>query len=125
MPWVNKKLEKEFYRKRWAKNRSEFFGDKKCKWCSSVEKLELHHLDPSTKISSVIWSWAPERRLAEIEKCIVLCTSCHREYHASLRRKPHGTRASYTRGCRCQECKQAMAICHKDYMKRKKSKSFL
>lgn len=47
--------------------------------------LDFHHLDPSTKryrIASAITratNW--DKVLAEIEKCIVLCSNCHRKRH--------------------------------------------
>lgn len=48
--------------------------------------LELHHTDPSTKedaVSNMVcrgFSW--ENILVEISKCVVLCSNCHKKYHA-------------------------------------------
>lgn len=66
------------YQRNWvAKRRADFFVDKFCLWCGSTEKLELDHIDPSTKIANAIWSWSEPRRLAEISKCQILCHNCH------------------------------------------------
>lgn len=47
--------------------------------------LEFHHLDPAQKdleISVALrrWSWA--KIVSEIEKCVVLCSNCHKKVHA-------------------------------------------
>jgi hypothetical protein len=39
--------------------------------------LELDHVDPALKVSHRVWSWARERREAELAKCQVLCHDCH------------------------------------------------
>lgn len=46
--------------------------------------LDFHHTDPTGKENSITnatknWSW--ERILQEIQKCIVLCSNCHRIEH--------------------------------------------
>ncbi len=50
-----------------------------CRDCGSDKHLEVHHLDPSQKVSHRIWSWSKERREAELAKCIVLCRKCHNQ----------------------------------------------
>ncbi len=68
------------YQREWiAKRRNDYFKDKYCVKCGSVEKLELDHIDYNNKTTHRIWSWSEERRLKEIEKCQVLCHNCHRE----------------------------------------------
>ena len=46
--------------------------------------LDLHHVDPSQKEADpsrfVGCSW--ERLMAEAEKCIVVCSNCHKKIHA-------------------------------------------
>lgn len=48
--------------------------------------LEFHHLNPNEKdfsfgsVSSISW----ERLVAEVRKCVVLCSCCHKEFHAGL-----------------------------------------
>lgn len=61
-----------------------------CKHCGynrSQSAMDFHHVDPSQKevsISSngITRSWA--RIEKELQKCILLCSNCHREEHARL-----------------------------------------
>lgn len=70
------------YQREWiAKRRAEWFQGRLCVDCGAAEELELHHVDPSKKVTHRIWSWRLERRLVEIAKCIVLCRWCHIEIH--------------------------------------------
>lgn len=48
-----------------------------CRECGGSERLEVDHIDPTTKIDSEVWDWAPERRDAELAKCQVLCKACN------------------------------------------------
>lgn len=53
---------------------------------SSIPCLDLHHRDPTEKeftISSA-QSMSRGRIAAELEKCVVLCATCHRKVHADL-----------------------------------------
>ena len=48
--------------------------------------LDFHHVDPTTKdggIARMMWEQTPEKVKAEIDKCIVLCSNCHRKHHWS------------------------------------------
>lgn len=61
---------------------------KGCQLCSEREPvcLEFHHLDPTKKDFSI--SARPnmnvETILLEIEKCVVLCSNCHKKVHAGI-----------------------------------------
>jgi len=46
-----------------------------------VSNLEFHHKDPGTKLYTV--TAAPTRALAiaELQKCVLLCSKCHDNYH--------------------------------------------
>lgn len=60
----------------------EVCGYKKC-----VEALEFHHLDPTVKDFSIsrdgnTRSW--DKVKEEIDKCILLCSNCHREAHVEM-----------------------------------------
>lgn len=62
------------------------FGGKceRCGYSKCVAALEFHHTDPTQKDPSFRtmrnWSVKPEK-LAELEKCELLCSNCHREAH--------------------------------------------
>ena len=58
-----------------------------CSECGSEDELEIHHVDPLQKISHTIWSWSPPRMRAELKKCRVLCTPCHKKEHKILRQQ--------------------------------------
>ena len=107
MPYKDKKKQRQ-YQRNWKKERrKQFFLGKMCKWCDSTEKLVLHHIDPNKKEAHSIWSWSKKRRDREVEKCIVLCHSCHMDYHKPITVK-HGNRLMYkNHGCRCDRCRQA------------------
>jgi len=64
-----------------------------CGYSKCVASLDFHHLDPSKKdfqIGGKTISW--ERIKAEIQKCVLLCSNCHREVHAGVRDIPVYTR---------------------------------
>lgn len=46
--------------------------DKKCVWCGSTDKLEVHHIKPFAEY--------PELRY-DYENAITLCEQCHKRYH--------------------------------------------
>ena len=107
---------KREYNRVWmAARRAYWFADKFCVKCGSKEKLENHHIDPSTKVSHCVWSWSQQRRDAELAKCEVLCEGCHQnktniqlkeQFSTPLSEKKHGTNNTYNRHkCRCDLCK--------------------
>jgi len=63
-------------------------NQKFCKVCkeSDYRCLEFHHIDPKTKKFNISCYKGHSRKtlLEEIEKCIVLCSNCHKKEH-----KPH------------------------------------
>lgn len=94
-----------------AKTRAEFFSGKSCVFCGSTDRLEIDHIDPSTKVSHKIFGWTKERREGELAKCRVLCFVCHNARHSQEMRERlgngslHGNEGGYiTRNCRCDEC---------------------
>jgi hypothetical protein len=50
--------------------------------------IELHHIDPSTKIAEVArlisGCFSHHSVVAEIAKCAALCSICHKEIHAGM-----------------------------------------
>ncbi len=87
-----------------------------CRWCGSIEHLEIDHIDPSTKSFNISKKWTYlEMCLEELNKCQCLCKKCHRiksknEKHQKMlveRENKHGTLSQYMRyGCRCSLCKE-------------------
>ena len=78
------------YQQERGKNRKkkviELMGGKcvRCGYCRNYAALEFHHLDPSKKEINIAGngikgSW--KRLVAELEKCILICSNCHREEH--------------------------------------------
>ncbi len=69
----------------------------KCEFCGysrCLAALDFHHIDPSTKkfnlsMDQLYRSW--KVILAEIDKCALTCTNCHREIHAGLINLSHHT----------------------------------
>lgn len=59
-----------------------------CRVCTEKEPvvLDLHHLDPTIKEDnpSAMMKHSTSMVKAEIRKCVVLCSNCHRKVHAGL-----------------------------------------
>lgn len=60
-----------------------------CLVCGESESscLDFHHKDHKTKtatVSKLVTHKSRAGALKEIEKCIVLCSNCHRKFHAGL-----------------------------------------
>ena len=53
----------------------------RCGYNKSLDALEFHHVNPSTKSFGLaaIWRIGLSRARVEAKKCIVLCANCHRE----------------------------------------------
>jgi len=79
------------HKKRRARNKAWMKGylvGRGCLVCGESRRfcLDFHHINPShksQKVSSLIWNGSSIATLeAEVEKCVVLCSNCHRGYHA-------------------------------------------
>ena len=77
------------FRRRQKQRAIEYMGGSccKCGYSKCSYALEFHHTDPTEKEFSlsqtgVTRSW--DRLLAELKKCILVCSNCHREIHAAL-----------------------------------------
>ena len=85
----NKDKYKRQLNERRRANRQKLLGLKsklQCEVCGEAHPscLEFHHTDPKEKDSHVsygvhFWGW--DRVLAEVKKCQVLCSNCHRKWH--------------------------------------------
>lgn len=69
---------------------SELKGDccEICGYDRCKSALEFHHKDPKSKDFQISrsWSYSIERIKLELEKCILVCSNCHREIHEKLRK---------------------------------------
>jgi hypothetical protein len=80
---------KKQYQLEWVtRRRIEWFLEKWCVKCGSVDDLELDHIDPALKVTNSIWSWSKAKQETELAKCQVLCSICHKSKSAS--EKPVG-----------------------------------
>ena len=62
-----------------------------CKISYPPVVMDLHHIDPSTKkdtVSNLLKSGSLQSLQEEIDKCVVLCSNCHRLVHAELAEIP-------------------------------------
>lgn len=64
----------------------------KCEICGydkCIEALEFHHLDPNKKEINISNSSIHDIELfkKEIDKCILVCSNCHKEIHAEIERE--------------------------------------
>ena len=90
--WYQKNKEKEKNRlKQYAIDKAKFVDEYKqkhgCYFCKETDPivLDFHHLDDETKeysISRKTRHYSISRLKKEIEKCIVVCSNCHRKIHA-------------------------------------------
>lgn len=57
----------------------------KCGYSKNIGAFDFHHRDPSTKVSELDIRVLSNRTLKfcleEAEKCMLLCSNCHREHH--------------------------------------------
>jgi len=59
-----------------------------CEDCETHEgKLDHHHVDPATKRYSVsqMYTYSLDTLEDELERCVVLCDTCHRKRHVAMR----------------------------------------
>jgi len=59
-----------------------------CKYNTYIGALEFHHIDPLTKKFTLatrkLTSFSEEIK-QELDKCLMLCSNCHREAHAKTK----------------------------------------
>lgn len=107
--------QKTIWRNTRKKKAIELLGGE-CIECGSTDKLHFDHVDNDRtdekyKISNLInYKW--ETIIKELQKCQLLCASCHSKktavdngHSGELR---HGTYYGYCKfACRCNDCRQA------------------
>lgn len=78
----------EYQAERWKERKKkaiDLMGGKcnRCGYCRNYAALEFHHLDPSQKDFDFNVgrrkSW--DKLIAELQKCVLLCSNCHKEKH--------------------------------------------
>jgi hypothetical protein len=79
-------LKSKDYRNKMVSELTEFKKTLCCSKCGEDRwwVLDFHHLDPTEKdkeVSALVWTSSREKIQREIEKCIVLCSNCHRDLH--------------------------------------------
>lgn len=59
-----------------------------CGYNKCTAALEFHHIDPDEKEFQINKRWGCSRETIqkEIDKCVLLCSNCHRETHWKLAR---------------------------------------
>lgn len=86
-----KVIERKNAIKKWFK---EIKGQLRCEQCGENHPacLEFHHLNPSEKEINLseavaIKGWSKNKILDEIDKCVVLCSNCHKKLHWELQQQ--------------------------------------
>lgn len=108
---------KKYLSKRYYSQRNSFISELggECRQCGSTDNLEIDHINPEDKSFNVGALWAEKdlRRVRqELEKCQLLCSSCHRLKTAKENSKrlldkgySHGTYYSFqNKKCACDIC---------------------
>lgn len=98
----------------------------KCVKCGKEDGLEVDHVDRTQKKLKLFEeSFSEERFQQELQKCQLLCKSCHDEKSAAelgkqMARGTHGTLSSY-RYCHCELCRAAKNKWTRDYRAKKRT----
>jgi hypothetical protein len=102
--WICKECRKEYHRQHYLANKETYIKkardyrdalredikkDLRCAICKEDEPccLEFHHNDPTKKeiaVARLFLSGNRAKILVEIEKCTVLCSNCHKKFHAGV-----------------------------------------
>lgn len=67
-----------------VKAKKDLGGCKICGYNKCLEALEFHHIDPKQKDGNISRITNVDRLNKEIDKCVLLCSNCHREFHAGM-----------------------------------------
>lgn len=80
----NKVKQVVYWRVKAKKQLVEYKGGEceRCGYNKCIDALEFHHRDPNEKDFTISGkSWSFERLKNEVDKCILLCSNCHKETH--------------------------------------------
>lgn len=118
---------RDYHLKRYYRMRGEaikYLGGK-CSKCSSLKKLQLDHIDPSTKEIevSMLLNVSKVRFWLEVKKCQLLCQPCHAlktilEQGKKPAKGTHGTLSAY-RYCKCELCKSVKREYTREWRKKR------
>lgn len=102
--YMNEYMKKRYFRR---KNAAINRLGGKCVVCETTQNLELDHINPEEKEFTLAQasSFSESRWEAELSKCQLLCSACHKQKHSS--KALCGTMQRYWRGCKCDLCKKA------------------
>jgi len=100
---------REYQMRRYHTRRAMFIFEMggKCAVCASTEGLEFDHIDPKLKSFNVgdrLSNRSEEVIRAELEKCQLLCTPCHKSKSRAGASFGHGGGKTGMRNCRCELC---------------------
>jgi 5-methylcytosine-specific restriction endonuclease McrA len=86
----------------------------KCIFCGTDQDLEFDHIKPETKLFKITdTNRSLKGLLQELEKCQLLCNSCHKEKTGKAQ---HGSLTMYSHhSCRCESCRNAWNMYHRKY----------
>jgi hypothetical protein len=56
----------------------------KCGYNKCLGALEFHHRDPEAKEFAICKKWSLEKMKAELDKCDLVCSNCHKETHYTM-----------------------------------------
>jgi len=100
-----------------------------CVMCGSKEDLEFDHIDPNTKKNTISNMWTSNKEVLqeELNKCQLLCHSCHLEkshnegdYVRNHKSWEHGISGYINHKCRCEDCVNSYKIFRKKRWQKEK-----
>lgn len=99
---------REYNKRRYWKLKAEaheFLGGK-CAECGNTDRLEMDHIDPSTKTVDVsrFCSMSRVRFLEELKLCQLLCHEHHKAKTIREKSVEHGGGLTGKKNCRCELC---------------------
>jgi hypothetical protein len=111
-----------YNRERYRRLRAEYVAQLggKCVDCGTEEDLEFDHADASSKSVEVakMLNYSKAVRDAEVKKCVLRCSSCHRRKSISagdINSVDHGGGKSGKKNCPCTPCRERKAEYMRDY----------
>lgn len=77
-----------------------------CFYCGEEEYLEFHHVNPEEKLFNVTskYSYAWSTLTPELDKCVLICSDCHRLEHKK-ETLTHNRWRYVTYKCKCIKCR--------------------